>query len=361
MNIRRKEVILMPIVYEEQVRKDISARSFSPIYLIFGDDSYLKNYYKDSLAKKASDGDPFFNLQKFEGDIDLQEVFDAVNQFPMMAERKSVVLSDFDFEHCSKTDFDRLLEIISNANDTTVLIICFDSIEFDAKKGAKEKKIISAVEKVGGICAEINHRSITALVKMLSDGAKKRGCNFGEIAARHLIEISGLDLNTLKNELDKLCSFVGSGEISKDIVDQIAVKSVDASVYEYVKQIFVGDISTAIKMLDDMFFMRIDPMVILSVTASSYVDIYRAYTANISGKSKNDIADDFKYPKNKIFLIDRAIQTLKKFNADKLNLSLNSIADADKSLKSFGADPKSILEQLTVKLVYILIKGEAVD
>ena len=135
----------MPIVYEEQVRKDISARRFSPIYLIFGDDSYLKNYYKDSLAKKASDGDPFFNLQKFEGDIDLQEVFDAVNQFPMMAERKSVVLSDFDFEHCSKTDFDRLLEIISNANDTTVLIICFDSIEFDAKKGAKEKKIISDV------------------------------------------------------------------------------------------------------------------------------------------------------------------------------------------------------------------------
>ncbi len=351
----------MPIVYEEQIRKDISSKRFSSVYLIFGDDSYLKNYYRDTLAKKASDGDPFFNLQKFEGDIDLQEVFDAVNQFPMMAERKSVILSDFDFEHCSKSDFDRLLEIISNANDTTVLIICFDSIEFDAKKGVKEKKLLAAAEKVGGICVEINHRSITALVKMLSDGAKKRGCSFGEIAARHLIEISGSDLSTLQNELNKLCAFVGSGDITKDIVDQIAVKSVDASVYEYVKQIFAGDISNAIKMLDDMFFMRIEPMVILSVTASSYVDIYRAYIANISGKNKNDVADDFKYPKNKLFLIDRAIQSLKKFNGDKLSLSLNCIAEADKSLKSFGTDPKSILEQLTVKLVYILTKGETVD
>lgn len=351
----------MSIVYEEQLRKDISGKHFAPVYLIFGDDTYLKNHYKDTLAKKSSDGDPFFNLQKFEGDIELQEVFDAVNQFPMMANRKSVVLSDFDITHCSQSDFDRLLELIAVANDTCVLVICFDSIDFDAKRGTKEKKIISAVEKVGGTIAEINHRSITALIKMLADGAKKRGCNLSEIAARYLIEVSGTDLSTLKNELDKLCAFVGSGDISKEVVGQIAVKSIDSSVYEYVKQIIAGDVSTAIKMLDDMFFMRIDPMAILSVTASSYVDIYRAHTANIKGAKKDDIATDFKYPKNKLFLIDRAMQNLKKFNSTKLRLSLEAIAEADKSLKSFGAEPRAVLEQLTVKLVYIIARGESVD
>ncbi len=348
----------MPIVYEDELRRDISSGHFAPVYLIYGDDSYLKNHYKDTLAKKASDGDPFFNLQKFEGDTDLQEVFDAVNQFPMMAERKSVLLCDFDF---TKGDFDRLLELIANANDTCVLIICFDTVDFDAKKGTKEKKILSAVEKVDGKCAEINHRNITALIKMLSDGAKKRGCIFGEIACRHLIDIAGTDLSTLKNELDKLCAYVGSGDISKDVVERISVKSVDASVYDYVKQIFSGNISMALTQLDDMFFMRIEPMIILSVMASSYVDIYRAYTANIKGVTKSDIASDFKYPKNKLFLIDRAIQNIKKFNNVKLRLSLECIAEADKSLKSFGADPRTVLEQLTVKLVYILTKGESVD
>ncbi len=348
----------MPIVYEDELRRDIASKRFAPVYLIYGDDSYLKNYYKDTLAKKSFDGDPFFNLQKFESDCDLQEVFDAVNQFPMMADSKCVVLSDYDF---SKGDYDRFLELISNANDTCVLILCFDTIEFDTKKGNKEKKIISAVEKAGGKCAEINHRSITALVKMLSDGAKKRGCNLSEIAGRYLIEIAGTDLSTLKNELDKLCAYVGSGDISKETIEQIAVKSVDASVYEYVKHIIGGNISDALTQLDDMFFMRIEPMIILSVTASSYVDIYRAYTANIKGVAKSDIAADFKYPKNKLFLIDRAVQNLKKFNGVKLRLSLDSIAEADKSLKSFGTDPRVVLEQLTVKLVYILTKGEAVD
>lgn len=348
----------MPTVYEDELRRDIASRKFSPVYLIYGDDSYLKNYYKDTLAKKSFDGDPFFNLQKFDGDIELQEVFDAVNQFPMMSDRKSVVLLDYDF---SKGDCDRFLELISNANDTCVLILCFDTVDFDAKKGTKEKKILSAVEKVGGKCAEINHRTITALVKMLSDGAKKRGCTFGEIAARHLIEISGNDLCTLQNELNKLCAFVGGGDITKEIVEQIAVKSVDASVYEYVKHIIAGNVSEALVQLDDMFFMRIEPMIILSVAASNYVDIYRAYTANIKGASKADIAADFKYPKNKLFLIDRAVQNLKKFNGTKLRLSLDCIADADKSLKSFGTDPRTVLEQLTVKLIYILTKGETVD
>lgn len=348
----------MPTIFEDELRRDISSKRFAPVYLIYGDDSYLKNHYKDTISQKASSGDPFFNLQKFTADADLQEVFDAVNQFPMMAERKSVVLSDFDF---TQGDFDRLLELVSNANDTCVLIVCFDTVEFDSKKGNKEKKLISAVEKVGGKCAEINHRSITALVKMLSDGAKKRGCNFGEIACRHLIEISGTDLSTLKNELDKLCAYVGNGDITKDTVDKIALKSVDASVYEYLKQILAGNVSSALTQLDDMFFMRIEPMIILSVTASSYVDIHRAYTANVKGTTKADIAADFKYPKNKLFLIDRAVQNLKKFNSAKLRLSLDAIAQADKSLKSFGADPRTILEQLTVKLVYILTKGEAVD
>ncbi len=280
----------------------------------------------------------------------------------MMADRKSVVLSDFDFEHCGKNDFERLIELISNVNDTCVLIIAFDTVEFDAKKGSKEKKLIDAVNKAGGCCAEINHRTLNALVKMLSDAAKKRGCRFDEIAIRYLIEVVGNDLSTLKNELEKLCAFVGEGNaISREVIDLVAVKSVDASVYEYVKAILAGNISSALKMLDDMFFMHIEPFVVLSVTASSFVDIYRAHTANVAGVSKADISTDFKYPKNKLFLIDRAVQNLKKFDTKKIRLCLEAVAATDKALKSFGADSRALLEQLTVKLVYIIEKGEAVD
>lgn len=361
MNSKEREVIFVPTVYEDALMRDISAKHFSPVYIIYGDDPYLKKHYQDALAKKASDGDQFFNLQKFEGNTDLQEVFDAVNQFPMMAERKSVVLSDFDFEKCSKDDFERLLQLIKSANDSCVLIICFIAIDFDAKKGNKEKRLINAVNKVNGKCAEINHRSVTALVKMLSDGAKKRGCVLGEIAARYLIEVSGNDLNTLKNELDKLCAFVSEGEITKETVDLVSSKSVEASVYEYVKQIFAGNISKALKILNDMFFMHIEPMSILYIVSSSYVDIHHVTAAKNASVTKAQTVQDFAYPQNREFLLDRAAQNSKKLDSKKLRLSLEALTKADKALKTFANDPHAVLEQLTVKLVYILAKGEAVD
>ena len=37
----------MPIIYEDELRRDISSGRFAPVYLIYGDDSYLKNHYKD--------------------------------------------------------------------------------------------------------------------------------------------------------------------------------------------------------------------------------------------------------------------------------------------------------------------------
>lgn len=351
----------MPFIYEDDLKKDISTENFAPVYMIYGDDSYLKNYYKDLLAEKTSDGDPFFNKQKFEGDIDLQEVFDAVNQYPMMADKKSVLLTDYVYLHTDKNNFNRLCALIEDVGNTCVLIIHFDSVDFEIKKSPLAKKLADTVNKSGGKCAEINHRSAAMLAKMLTAGAAKRGCRLSDQTARYLIEVSGNDLFTLQNELEKLCAYENSGEISKETVDAVSVKTIDASVYDFAKQIFAGNVSNAIKLLDNMLFMRIDPMAILYNVSSSYIDMHRVYTAEKSGVKNIDIAKDFSYPKNRQFLIDRASQNVKKFNAEKLQLSLNCITEADKALKTFGTDARCVLEQLTIKLIYIIAKGESID
>ena len=89
--------------------------------------------------------------------------------------------------------------------------------------------------------------------------------------------------------------------------------------------------------------------------------MHRVMSAVNASISKDEIAKDFSYPKNRQFLLDRASQNLKKFDAKKIRLSLDALTSADKSIKTFGNDPYATLEQLTVKLVYILTKGEAVD
>ena len=76
--------------------------------------------------------------------------------------------------------------------------------------------------------------------------------------------------------------------------------------------------------------------------------------------SISEISAVFGY-KGREFLLDRALQNLSKMDFKRLTLSFEALTKADKALKSNGADARLVLEQLIIRLIYIVAKGEAVD
>lgn len=351
----------MAIVYEEGLKKNVSSKKILPVYLLFGEDAYLKGLYLNKISRSIAEPDDVFNFCKFSGQCDLQAVYDAVMQMPFMSERKCVILNDYDFEHCSKSDFSKLTELISEVPEETTLIMYFDGIETDHKKGAKFKKIISAAEKCGGMAVLLNHRTRAELVKMLCDGALKRGCKMESQTANYLVETAGDDINLLSNELQKLCAFVQSGIITKNHVDEVCVKTVEANIYKLSEYILATKSTEALKIIDDLFFSKTEPMIILYTISGVFVDIYRVYCARQQGIKNDEVIEKFKYPSNKTFLVQKAAEQLKRFDSKKISLCLKTLTNADKDLKSFGKDPRTVIEELIVKLIYIIAKGESLD
>lgn len=350
----------MAVIYEEALKSRIKTGKLAPVYIISGDDGYLKKMYVDKILGITAGEDDVFDYHRFDESCDLQEVYDAVTQLPVTADRKCVILRDYDFEKCSKSDFDRLCLLAGEGTDTCVLILWYDSLEVDIKKSSKYKKLAAAAEKCGGGTVLLNHRRAPELVKMLTDGAAKRGCRMDSSAARYLVETAGDDINVLANELEKLCCYASGGEITKSHIDLVSVRTVEESVYNLSKQIFARQAGDALRTLDELLYMQIDPMTVLYTVSSSYVDMYRLCAFKKSRLGAKDAAEVFGY-KNKEFLLERAGQNLSKFNFSKLSLSLEALVDADRRLKSKGADERTVLEQLIVRLIYIIAKGEAVD
>lgn len=350
----------MAAVTEDVLKKDLSSGKLAEGYILYGDDAFLVKLYTDRLCAKAYGGDAFFNFQKFAEDCDLQAVYDAMMQYPMMAERKCVLLTDYDFEHAGKNDFDRLCALLTGTVDTCVLILRFDSVEVDPKHSAKAKKLIAAVEKGGGRAVCLNHRTPAELTRVLTDGAAKRGCRMDPAVARYLIETAGNDTGILGNELDKLCQYLPGGTITKETVDRVCVKSAEASVYDLMRRVFAGDLSGALSLLDSLFFMRLEPMIILYTVSSSYVDLFRAAAARRAGVPLPEAAAAFGY-RGREFVFTRAAENLRKFDDERLSFSFEALLRADAALKSTGTEPRTVLEELLVRLVYILVKGEAVD
>lgn len=349
----------MAVILEEALKNQIK-KGTANVYILVGDDGYLKKMYLEKISRPIALPDDIFNYQKFEGECNLQEVYDAVLQFPMMSDKKCVILSDYNFEDCSKSDLEKLCTIITETPDTCVFILWFNNLNFDYTKSKKFKTVVSANDKAGGVTAALNHRKAPELIKMLSDGANKRGYKLDNNAARYLIEVAGEDINTLKNELEKLCFFVNGGEITKQVIDKVSVKTIEASVFNLSKQIVSCDIKSALNTLDELFFLKVEPIIVLSTISSYYVDLYRAFVGKEKGKKAEEIIEAFNY-KSRAFVIPNAIKDLSKFDFKKLALSFEALCEADKSLKSFSCDKRTILEQLVVKLSYIAVKGEKVD
>lgn len=349
----------MAVVSEQALKNEIKNTARN-VFILLGDDGYLKKLYTKKLIDTYTDEDDIFNFQKFTSNCDLQEVYDAVLQFPVMADKKVVILADYDFEKCSKTDFDKLCTILTETPDSCVFILLFDVLDVVVKKNTKLTKLVNTAEKNNGVAAELNHRTVPELVKMLTSGAEKRGCRFDGAAARYLVETVGEDINTLKNELDKLCSYTPQGEITRQIIDLVCTKTVEASVYNLSKQIIECNMTAALKTLDELFYLKVEPIIILSTISGFYVDMYRGFVAKERGMRSEEVAKEFGYF-GREFAIRNAMKDSAKFDYKRFELSFDALRLADKSLKSFSGDGRTALEALVVRLGYIALKGDSVD
>ncbi len=345
---------------DKTLKSSLEAGSLLPVYIIAGDDIYLKKQALDRIIKSTVEPDDEMNLVRFSYGADLQQVYDELNGFPLMADKKCVVLSEFDVDGASKNELDKLLELAGEAYETSVFVLYFGTYEVDFKKSSKFKKLVAAAEGAGGAVVRLDHKSPDELVRWLCASAKKRGCLLSPQNANYIIDICSLDINLLTNELTKLCAFKKNGEITREIIDKVCVKSVEASVYDLSAKIIAGDTSGAMKLLDELYFMNLDTVIVFYNISSAFVDMYRAFAAKAEGKNPESLAADFGMG-NRAFVLKRAAGNLREYDAKKLELSFDAIIKTEKELKSYSVNNRAAIEKLIVRLIYIMKTGEALD
>ncbi|MBO5908288.1 MAG: DNA polymerase III subunit delta [Clostridia bacterium] len=350
----------MPI-NEKALRNGLKAGALTPVYLIYGNDNFLKKQAADLIIKAAVPEDDGFNLLRYEYGCELQEVYDELCAFPIMSDKKCVIFYDFDIDNASSADFEKLLELSSQRYETAVLVLQFIALAPDFKKSERGKKLLAAVEKAGGIVAEINHRTREELIGQLVSSAKKHGVTLSPSVSAYLIDSCSTDVNILSNEISKLSAYVKSGnEITKETIDAVAVKTVEASVYGISEKILSGDAQGSLKLLDELYFTRLDTRIIFFQIASGFVDMYRTLAFKSKGVSLEQAGLDFKMG-NRAFLLKKADIALRKIDEKALGLCFDILIDADRQLKGYSQDDKIILEKLILRLIYAIKTGEALD
>lgn len=343
----------MPIIDEKELKKQIKDKQFFSLYFICGDESYLKKFYAGRIPEKAvSDSMRDFNEKRFEGkNIDFDELSEAVEAFPMMSDRRCVTVKDLPIDELSQTDKDKLMSVISDIPPTTTVVIWMDRIEVLPKKSAKWKKFIGEIESFAQIIF-LDKKGSGDLVKLVMSGAQKRGCTISPEIASYLISIVGDDMTNLLSELEKLCAFRPNSVIAKADVDAVAVKTVEAVVFDLTKAMISGDAGRSFTILSELLRQKTEPLMILGVLISSYVDMYRVKVVTAANGRPEDAAKIFNY-KGKEFRLRNAARDGKNMSLSQVRRCLDILAQCDSDLKGSGLDSRILLEKCITQLMLV--------
>ncbi len=342
---------------EQEFKKEVS-QGFKNLYLIYGEEKYLVKNYTDYLVKKVAGKEPNdFDLVRLSSGASVDTINAACEQLPVLSRYKCVVVSDMDIDERSESELKTLLDMCSDIYEDCVLIFTMPTLQKDGKKSKKLQKLAALTAKIGTVL-ELSKRGDIALESQLVSWAEKQDCILSRINASKIISLCSTDMNTLKNETDKLCAYVcdrEKKEITEADIKLLTVKNTEVRIFALSDSVARNDLAGAMRQLDALFEQKERPEVILSVLSSTYVDMYRVRVAVESGRKASDAAKDFDYGKRD-FVLKKAESNSRNYQTSTLRKFLDAILDTDAALKSTRAEPRILLETLVERL--ILIAGE---
>ena len=126
----------------KSLNEDLKTGQFKQIYLLYGEEAYLKKLYKNRFVKAMVPEGDTMNYRYFEGkNTNPKEIIDLAETLPFFAERRLIVLENTGF---LKNATPELAEYLKNMPETTYMI--FVESELD-----KRGKLYKAIKEKGHI------------------------------------------------------------------------------------------------------------------------------------------------------------------------------------------------------------------
>lgn len=341
----------LPKDFEQELKNN----KLGSLYIFHGVEAYLRNYYLNLLKQKlVQPGFEGFNYTLLEGSgVTFDALSDAVFSYPMMADKKLVVLRDFDIMKPPAAMKDKIPELIANLPEETCLVCVYDTIKFDEDK---KSDISDAVHNRGKI-VEFAVSGNAELVRWIIRHFKALKKEITAADAEYLIFNSGALMETLQNEIVKIASYAKGSRVERSDIDAVATKILEAKIYELTGFISDGRPGKALSVLRDLVWMKFDPIMLSGAVSKQMLRLCSAKAAVVERKRPEELMKLWgmksAYPAQKL------MKQSENFNRKALVRSLELCAETDIRLKSSYGDRQLLLEMLVLS-ISALQRGAAV-
>ena len=182
-----------------EVKRDIDSGKQAPVYFFFGEEPYYTDQLTAIILRTVNPPEARdFDCDVFQAEeVDVAKVVAAASSFPMMAERRLVVLKSV--QKCSSGEKESLAAYIRAPSEATCLVLTAGKID------RRQTFYASLIKNT--VWVESKPLYDNQAVKWVELRIKENGFRISEEAASLLVRFTGNALWTLANEVEKLITF----------------------------------------------------------------------------------------------------------------------------------------------------------
>ncbi len=308
-------------------------RSFFPVIVIEGDDAYLREDALEKLKEKLDISLSELNVTLRDGcDISVAEVVALANSFPVMSDKRLIVLRDFlsekKFIDLKDKAFAGFFEYCNTPNETTCLVLIYGKAK--------------APFKINATYVDCSKMDLYAVSSWIRTEVEKKNKTIERSLADKIAEYCDCDMYRVFQSVAKLSAYCEKN-IDVQAVELLVPKDIEVVIFELANAICEGRFERALEVCRKLLLEE-EPSKIMG---SIYSGFRRMFFATGCSLSDDALSDKLGV---KPYAVKKAREQGEKFGIKKLKSALTLCADSDMKLKNFYGNEKAIINDLVLSL-----------
>lgn len=321
--------------YMQTLNQDIKNNDFKRVYLLFGEEAFLKKSYKNRLREAITQGDTM-NYNYYEGKgMNVNEIISLSDTMPFFAEKRLILMEDSGWFK-GGAGADEMSAYIENIPDTTCLL--FVETEVD-----KRSRMYKAVKKYGHI-AEMERQDSAQLARWAAGILAKNGKKITTRTMEYFLGKTGDDMENITSELDKVISYtLGRDVITEEDIDAVCITQVTNKIFDMIAAIANRQTRKAMDLYEDLLTLKEPSMRILFLIARQFNQILQVKELMGRGMDKSTISSKLKIQP---FVAGKIMLQAKTFTKEQILSYVNLCVDAEESVKTGKLSDRLAVELL---------------
>lgn len=323
----------------KQINEDIKQGNFKQIYLLYGEERYLKRQYKERLRKALCGDDDTMNTHFYEGkDISIGEIIDLAETLPFLAERRVIFLTD---SGLFKSGGEKMAEYLASPNETTYFV--FTESEID-----KRSKLFKTVSS-RGYAAEFAIQDENTLKRWVAGVLAKDNKKISEGTVQLLLSKTGTDMDNIQSELEKLiCYCMERDVVTSEDVEAICTTRISNHIFDMINAIADRQQKRALELYYDLLALKEPPMRILFMIARQCNMLLQTKELKARGYDNRTIGSKIGVPP---FIAGKYLTQASRFKTSLLRNAVQQCVETEAAVKSGKMNDRMSVEILILSVL----------